>query len=52
MVPNATVLQQAETLMGTGNLSFWDALILAACVEGGVTTLYSVHCKLSFLAAA
>jgi predicted nucleic acid-binding protein len=27
--------------MTTGNLSFWDAMIVAACVEGGVRTLYS-----------
>lgn len=35
------VLDRAETLMLTGNLSFWDALIVAACVENGVTRLYS-----------
>ena len=27
--------------MSSGNLSFWDALIVAACVENGVTRLYS-----------
>lgn len=39
--PNWAVLQRAEMLMTTGNLSFWDAMILAACVEGRITTLYS-----------
>lgn len=39
--PNWAVLQRAETLMATGNLSFWDAMILAACVESGVNCLYS-----------
>jgi predicted nucleic acid-binding protein len=38
---NWAVLQRAESLMTTGNLSFWDAMIVAACVEGGVRTLYS-----------
>lgn len=35
------VLDRAETLMLSGNLSFWDALIVAACAENGVTRLYS-----------
>lgn len=39
--PNWMVLQRAESLMATGNLSFWDAMIVAACVEGGVRCLYS-----------
>jgi len=35
------VLDRAESLMAAGNLSFWDALIVAACVENGVKRLYS-----------
>ncbi|MDT5121039.1 MAG: hypothetical protein QOC96_521 [Acidobacteriota bacterium] len=40
-LPTWTVLDKAENLMTTGNLSSWDALIIAACLEGGVTRLYS-----------
>lgn len=39
--PNWSVLERAEMLMATGNLSLWDAMIVAACVESGVDTLYS-----------
>jgi predicted nucleic acid-binding protein len=39
--PTWTVLDKAESLMSTNNLSIWDALIIAACLEGGVTRLYS-----------
>ncbi len=39
--PNWLMLNRAEILMATGNLSFWDALIVAACVESGVNCLYS-----------
>jgi predicted nucleic acid-binding protein len=39
--PTWAVLDTAETLMTTGNLSFWDAMIVAACIENGVQTLYS-----------
>lgn len=35
------VLDGAQALMTSGNLSFWDALIVAACLESGVTRLYS-----------
>jgi predicted nucleic acid-binding protein len=41
VLPNWTMLDLAETLMATGNLSFWDALIVAACQENGIQTLYS-----------
>lgn len=30
-----------ERVMQTHGLSFWDALILAACIEAGVTRLYT-----------
>ncbi len=41
VLPNWTMLDLAETLMATGNLSFWDALVVAACQENGIQTLYS-----------
>jgi predicted nucleic acid-binding protein len=41
VAPTWAVLDKAETLMTTGNLSFWDAMIVAACIENGVQTLYS-----------
>jgi predicted nucleic acid-binding protein len=41
VVPSWAVMDHAEKLMITGNLSFWDALIVGACVESGVKTLYS-----------
>lgn len=40
-LPTWNVLQQAEALMTTGNLSFWDAMIIAACQQHGVERLYS-----------
>lgn len=40
-LPSMAVLDRAETLMSTGNLSFWDAMIVAACIESSVTHLYS-----------
>ena len=39
--PGPAVLQQARELHLTRGVSFWDAMILAACVEAGVNTLYS-----------
>ena len=27
--------------MATHNLSFWDAMIVAACMEGSITRLYT-----------
>jgi predicted nucleic acid-binding protein len=41
ILPTWIVLDRAETLMGSFSLSLWDALILAACLEGGVDRLYS-----------
>ena len=32
---------RAETLTASGNLSFWDAMIIAARVQGGVTRFYT-----------
>ena len=41
VLPSPGVLQRAQSLHVTHGVSFWDALILAACVEAGVETLYS-----------
>jgi predicted nucleic acid-binding protein len=40
-LPTWDVLYQAENLMQHYSLSSWDALIIAACLEGGVSRLYS-----------
>ena len=39
--PAWDVLLRAEDLMRRYSLSSWDALIVAACLEAGVTRLYS-----------
>jgi predicted nucleic acid-binding protein len=39
--PTAAILSRAQDLHVSRNVSFWDALILAACAESGVETLYS-----------
>lgn len=41
ILPDWTVLDRAETLLNNYSLSSWDALIIAVCLENGVTTLYS-----------
>ena len=41
VLPNAGMLQRARDLHLSHSVSFWDAMILAACVEAGVHTLYS-----------
>lgn len=41
ILPTWNVLDRAENLMGSYSLSFWDALILAACVENGIDRLYT-----------
>ena len=40
-LPTWNVLSRAEDLTQHYSLSSWDALIIAACLEGGVTRLYS-----------
>ena len=40
-LPSWTVAERAEELMKQYRLSFWDAMIVAACLEAGVTQLYS-----------
>ena len=34
-------MDRAELLLNRYSLSFWDAMIIAACLEGGVERLYS-----------
>lgn len=41
VLPLWAVMDKAESLMTSGNLSLWDALIVAACIESGVQRLYS-----------
>jgi predicted nucleic acid-binding protein len=41
VLPAWQVMDRAQKLKGNYSLSFWDALIIAACLEGGVACLYS-----------
>jgi predicted nucleic acid-binding protein len=41
ILPSENVLIRAEQLTTTQNLSFWDAMIVAACFEGRITRLYT-----------
>jgi predicted nucleic acid-binding protein len=41
VLPTAGVLERGRGLHVTHGVSFWDALILAACAEAGVEILYS-----------
>jgi predicted nucleic acid-binding protein len=41
VLPGWGVLERAERLLNAYSLSFWDAMIIAACLEGRVTRLYS-----------
>ena len=41
LLPSWQVLERANKLMQGYMLSYWDAMIIAACLEGGVSTLYS-----------
>ena len=41
MLPSWAVMDRAERLLSKYQLSFWDALIVAACLEVGVSRLYS-----------
>ena len=40
-LPTWDTLHRAEELMRRYSLSSWDALIVAACLEGGITRIYS-----------
>lgn len=39
--PDETLLDTAMTILRDGQVSYWDALLLAACARVGVDTLYS-----------
>ena len=41
IVPSENVFVRAEQMTATHNLSFWDAMAVAACMEGGITRLYT-----------
>jgi predicted nucleic acid-binding protein len=41
LLPSWEVMLTARRLLGKYSLSFWDAVLIAACVEGGVSHLYS-----------
>jgi predicted nucleic acid-binding protein len=41
VLPGWRTLDRTETLLKNYSLSFWDAAIVAASIEGGVTRLYS-----------
>jgi predicted nucleic acid-binding protein len=41
MLPGWTAQDRADQLLGAYSLSFWDAMIIAACLEGNVVRLYS-----------
>jgi predicted nucleic acid-binding protein len=41
ILPSWNVMDRADSLLTHYYLSFWDALIVSACLEGGVTRLYS-----------
>ena len=41
VLPTWLVIDHTEELMSRYHLSLWDALIVAACLENGVTRLYS-----------
>lgn len=40
-LPDWAVLDRSAQIMITYNLSIWDSLLIAACLEAGVRTLYS-----------
>jgi predicted nucleic acid-binding protein len=41
VLPTRAVLDHASRLHAEQQWSFWDAMIVGACLESGVTTLYS-----------
>jgi len=41
VLPTLGVLERGQTLHTMQGVSFWDALILAACADAGVETLYT-----------
>ncbi len=41
ILPSWNIFDGAERLLAKYHLSFWDALLVAACLEGGVARLYT-----------
>jgi len=41
VLPSWAVVDRAESLLKKYSLSFWNAMIIAACLDGGITRLYS-----------
>jgi predicted nucleic acid-binding protein len=41
ILPTASALDRAKSLHTQHHCSFWDAMIIAACLECGATRLYS-----------
>lgn len=41
VLPHSNLIPAAFDLLDRHSLSYWDALLLAACIEAGVQTLYS-----------
>lgn len=41
VLPTPRVLEQARTLHVDRQWSFWDAMVVSACLDAGVTQLYS-----------
>ena len=41
VLPTAATLQVSRRLISRHSLSHWDSLLVAACIEAGVDTLYS-----------
>jgi predicted nucleic acid-binding protein len=41
ILPSSPVLDRSESLTDRFSLSFWDSMILAACLESGVQHFYS-----------
>ena len=40
-MPSPAILQVSLDLSGRYSLSHWDSLLLAACLEAGIDTLYT-----------
>lgn len=41
ITPSASVLERARVLNPTGSMQMWDAMLYAACIDSGVSRLYS-----------
>ncbi len=41
ILPTSATLHSARALHTRDGVSFWDAMIMAGCVESGITRLYS-----------